>query len=350
MTVRRIETVVAASSEEPVLARIEGRVGRLTLDRPRALNALSHEMVLAIEAALRAWEKDPAVFLVIVEGRGERAFCAGGDIEGMYRAGMRGDHGHGLAFWQDEYRLNAYIAAYPKPYVAFMHGFVMGGGVGVSAHGSHRIVCGTSQVAMPECSIGLIPDVGGTHLLARAPGRIGEFIGLTGLRMGPADAIAARFADRFVPEENFEALKAALCESGNAAEIDRFSEAPPEGRLAAIRDEIDRVFAGETVAEIVAALEEQAGPWAERALADIARAAPLSLLCTLALIRHARERDDLETALENELRFTSRASAKGEFLEGIRAAIIDKDRNPQWRYRTLPDVPADLIEEMLPPK
>ena len=192
--------------------RTTGRAGRITLNRPDALNALTYEMCLAIEAAIDAWATDAQIALVIIDAVGDRAFCAGGDIQEMYDTATRGNFEYGRKFWADEYRLNNKIAHFPKPYIAFMQGFTMGGGVGVSAHGSHRIVDDASRIAMPECAIGLVPDVGGSVLLACAPGRLGEYLGTTGTRMGPADAIHAGFADHYIPARR---LARADCRSGN---------------------------------------------------------------------------------------------------------------------------------------
>ena len=221
---------------EDVLVRVEGRAGRITLNRPRVLNALSHAMAGAIATALDAWEGDPAVALVLIDGAGERAFCSGGDLAQIWEAARRGDFACERRFWADEYRLNARIARYPKPYVALMHGFVMGSGVGVSAHGSHRVVGESAAVAMPECAIGLVPDVGGTHLLAKAPGRLGEYLGLTGARMGPEDAIVAGFADSFVPEAEWPALAAELAATGDPAAIAARARPAPAGALGALRE------------------------------------------------------------------------------------------------------------------
>ncbi|MEM9737456.1 MAG: enoyl-CoA hydratase/isomerase family protein, partial [Pseudomonadota bacterium] len=207
-----------------ILIRVEGRAGRLTLNRPQALNALTYGMLGEIERALDMWEHDPAIDLVLIDAAGNKAFAAGGDIVDLYRTGRAGDFSFGRQFWADEYRLNAKIARYPKPYVAVMTGFTMGGGVGVSAHGSHRIVTDGSQVAMPECGIGLVPDVGGSWLLARAPGRLGEYLGMTSARMGPGDAIHCGFADYYVPREGLEGLKAALV-VGDLAAIDAVATA-----------------------------------------------------------------------------------------------------------------------------
>ncbi len=318
---------VAATDE--IRTRVEGRAGRITLTRPQALNALSLGMVHAIDAALAAWADDPAVDLVLIEGEGPRAFCAGGDIADVYRSGRRGDFEHGRRFWADEYRMNARIARYPKPYVALMQGYVMGGGVGVSAHGSHRIVGETAQVAMPECMIGLIPDVGASALLARAPGRLGEYLGVTGHRMGPGDAILAGFADSFVPEERWAELAEALVAEGDVGVVAGFAEPPPPAELAALTEAIDDAFEAADLAALAARLETS--DWGHGVLKVLRRQCPLSMAATLALVRAARRDPGIEKALAREYRFTSRASSDGELLEGVRAAVIDKDRKPVWR-------------------
>ncbi|WP_199260236.1 enoyl-CoA hydratase/isomerase family protein [Paracoccus binzhouensis] len=318
-----------------MIIRKDRRAGRLTFNRPQALNALSHDMALAIDAALREWQDDPEVALVVIDAEGERAFCSGGDIAAVYRAGLAGDHRVGREFFRDEYRMNARIKDYPKPIVAFMQGFVMGGGVGVGGHASHRIVGDTTQIAMPETGIGLIPDVGGSWLLGHAPGRCGEYLGLTGARIGAGDAIFTGFADSYIPEAEWPALIERLAETGDVAAIAPRPrpEAPLEGRdLSA--------FGGQTVAEIMAALEA-AGD--EAALKPLRRNSPLSMAATLALVRAARSDATLRDSLARELRFTARAAAESDFLEGVRAQIIDKDRNPQWSADASPAHVAAML-------
>ena len=190
--------------------RISGKAGHITLNRPSALNALTYEMVREIERALRLWTHDPDVALVIIDAQGSKAFCAGGDIAQLYETGCAGDFTYGQGFWRDEYRLNALMATYDKPIISFLQGFTMGGGVGVGCHASHRIVGESSRIAMPECGIGLVPDVGGSLLLAQAPGRLGEYYGLTAKRMEAGDALLTGFADYFIPEEAWEQLKSDL--------------------------------------------------------------------------------------------------------------------------------------------
>ncbi|MEO1274339.1 MAG: enoyl-CoA hydratase/isomerase family protein, partial [Pseudomonadota bacterium] len=317
--------------------RRKGRAGRITLARPAALNALTYDMALGIEAALEAWSGDDDVALVVIDAEGDKAFCAGGDLGAMYESATQGDFEYGRRFWRDEYRLNAKIARYPKPFVALMQGFVMGGGVGISCHGSHRVVCETTRIAMPECAVGLVPDVGGSWLLARAPGRLGEYLGMTGARMGPAEAIEAGFADHFIPREAWAELVAELVETGEVEPVIRRAIPAGESRFTAAAARISEVFALRTAADIEAALD---GDELGDAVAGLRRGCPLSVACTLELVRQVRRLDGIEAALAMEYRFTARSAEQGDFIEGIRAAIIDKDRRPAWRHKSLADVSA----------
>ena len=325
--------------------RIEGRAGRITLARPEALNALTYEMVLSIEAAIDQW-RDADVDLIMIDAEGARAFCSGGDISEMYASGLRSDHEYGRKFWRDEYRLNAKLFDYPKPVVSFLQGFTMGGGVGVGCHGSHRVVGESSQIAMPECGIGLVPDVGGSFMLARAPGRLGEFLGTTGTRMGPADAILAGFADHYVPEDNWAALKAEMVATGRA---DIPADDAPSGKLHDLLGEIDRFFTGATLAGIVTALQAESSDFATTTLKALQRNAPFAMACSMEIVRRLRRDNSLKNALELEYRYTHRAMAQGDFIEGIRAAIIDKDRNPKWVHDSVDDVTVGEIENTLSP-
>ncbi|MFQ5622202.1 MAG: enoyl-CoA hydratase/isomerase family protein [Paracoccaceae bacterium] len=327
--------------------RKEGRIGRITLNRPEALNALTYDMVLAIEAALDAWAGDEAVAMALIDAKGDKAFCAGGDIQQMYATASAGDFSYGRRFWSDEYRMNAKLANWPKPYAALIQGFDMGGGVGVSCHGSHRVVCETSRIAMPECSIGLIPDVGGSLLLARAPGRLGEYLGTTGTRMGPGDAIHAGFADYFIRREDWPELTARLVTTGDWTVIDEMAGTVPESPLAAEQPEIDAAFGGETLGDILRAMP--AGEWGRRTLAAMRRNCPLSVACTVETIHRSRAADSIERALAHEYRFTWRSASHGDFVEGIRAAIIDKDREPKWQHASLEAVSDLDVTRMLMP-
>ncbi|GKY89016.1 enoyl-CoA hydratase/isomerase family protein [Sinisalibacter aestuarii] len=324
-----------------------GKAGRITLTRPQALNALSYEMCREVARALDEWRDDPEIALVVIDATGDRAFCAGGDIQEMYETGRQGDFDYGRRFWADEYRMNAAIAEYPKPVVTLLHGYTMGGGVGLGCHASHRIVCETSQIAMPEVAIGLVPDVGGTHLLARAPGRIGEYLASTAARMGPGDAIHAGFADLYVPREFWLDLTLRLESTGDLSILDAMAEAPPPGPVAAAQGEIDHLFAG-SPGEIATALAADGSDFAQAAFAALRRASPLAVACGLANIR-ARRTDGggIRPALRAEYRFTFRASEKSDFLEGIRAAIIDKDKAPRWQHAGLDEVTGAEVAAML---
>jgi enoyl-CoA hydratase len=333
-----------------VIGRVEGEVGRITLNRQAALNALTLEMVEEVDALLSGWGDDPAVKLVVIDAAGGRAFCAGGDITSLYQCMKAQDFAQARRFFVSEYRLDQLIARYPKPVVAIMHGIVIGGGVGVSAHASHRIVTDRTVLVLPECSIGLIPDVGTSLLLARAPGRLGEYIGLTGLRLSGADCIAAGFADRLVPANKLGELVAALVAEGELAVIERFAVAPGASVLVEIADAIYAVFEAETPGEIVERLKASGAEWAETALESMAKASPMSVHCALRAIRQARVDGTIEAALGNEFRFVMRALEYGDFQEGVRAVVIDKDRKPVWRdaglEAILPEAVAAMFAEL----
>lgn len=329
--------------------RITGRAGRITLQRPDALNAMTYEMCTAIEAALMDWQHNDAVDLVIIDALGTRAFCAGGDIADLYQTGRDGNFAFGQKFWADEYRLNALIARYPKPYIAFMQGFTMGGGVGISCHGSHRIVGESSKIAMPECGIGLVPDVGGSYILSRAPGYLGEYLGLTTERMGPSDAIMVGFADYFIPQEKWPILTDELEQSGDPKTVLKYVSQAPEGNFQTSLPLINSVFSLGDLGSIAKKLAQDDSDFAGATLKSISRNSPLSMACAVKILSLLRsECGSLETALKYEYRFTARSMECGDFLEGIRAAIIDKDRMPNWRNE-LHNVPSDDIEKMLAP-
>ncbi|WP_299983510.1 enoyl-CoA hydratase/isomerase family protein [uncultured Ruegeria sp.] len=329
--------------------RTVGRAGRITLTRPKALNAMSFEMCMAIDTALRNWCEDDAVDLIIFDAEGDKAFCAGGDIAELYDTGTKGNYAYGRTFWRDEYRLNALIFEYPKPVISFLQGFTMGGGVGIGCHGSHRIVGESSKISMPECSIGLVPDVGGSLMLARAPGRLGEYLGTTGHRMGPGDAIYAGFADYFIPQSHWPDLIEILEASGCTNIIEKHSETPPKGKLAEIQSQIDWFFDGESLTDILKKLRSEDQEFSTKILDTLQRNSPISMACTVEMLRQLRGADlTLRKALDMEYRFTYRAMEYGDFLEGIRAQIIDKDRNPDWQFADL-DVPATAVSKMLQP-
>jgi enoyl-CoA hydratase len=336
---------------DEVLIRREGRAGRITMNRPKALNALTYGMVGRIWQALVAWKSDPAVELVLLDGAGDRALCAGGDVRSLYDSRMQGS---GLArkFWRDEYQINALIGRYPKPYVALQDGIVMGGGIGLSGHAAHRIVTERSRLAMPETGIGLIPDVGGTWLLAHAPGQAGIYLGLTGENMSAADAIHARFSDTFVPSGKLSGLTARLCDphGGEVRDvIASHAETAGSSSLASLSASIDAAFAGDTVEAILAALARMPDEWAAKTAATLAQKSPKALKLTLAAIRNARSLASLDKALIVEYRLTVRLFEDGEFPEGVRALLVDKDRKPRWSPLQLGGVTTELVERYLAP-
>ncbi|MCD1624517.1 MAG: enoyl-CoA hydratase/isomerase family protein [Paracoccaceae bacterium] len=329
--------------------RVEGRAGRITLTRPQALNALTYDMVLAVEAALDAWRDDEGVALVLLDAAGDKAFCAGGDIAALYASGTAGDFAFGRRFWADEYRVNAKLAEYPKPVVSLMQGFTMGGGVGLGCHASHRVVGETSRISMPECGIGLVPDVGGSLLLARAPGRLGSYLGLTAARLENGDVIAAGFADHFIPQAAWPELVATLCRTGDPEAVAQASEEAPQGPLSASAVLIDRLFHSDSLADILAVLRADDSDFAASVLKAVTRNSPLAMACTLEMLARLRGTDaTIRTALDLEYRVTWRAMEHGDFLEGIRAAIIDKDRKPVWKHG-IDTLPPQAVADMLAP-
>ncbi|MFD0019978.1 enoyl-CoA hydratase/isomerase family protein [Streptomyces sp. NPDC058382] len=338
--------------EDPVLLHTEGRVRHITLNRPRALNALNHTMVLRVGEALDAAEHDDSVVAVLLTGAGERGLCAGGDIRAVRDDALAGSPA-ALDFWRDEYRLNARIARFPKPYVAIMDGIVMGGGVGVSAHGSVRIVTERSRIAMPETGIGFVPDVGGTYLLSRAPGELGTHLALTGQAVGAADALLCALADYFVPARELSGLTADLGAGATPEEVgatvERYATAAPGGELAEHRDWIDSCYSAATVEEIIERLIGCGVPAAKEAAATILAKSPTSLKVTLESVRRARRLDGLEAVLDQEYRVSSTAFTRPDLVEGVRAQIIDKDRNPRWNPAGLAEVTAAEVERFFVP-
>ncbi len=331
-------------AEEPdeVLTRVEGGVGLITLNRPKAINSLNQYMVEALGAVLSRWEHDDAVHAVVLSGAGERGLCAGGDVVAVYHS-ARKDGIEVRRFWRDEYLLNGQIGRFPKPYVSLMDGIVMGGGVGVSAHGSVRVVTETSKVAMPEVGIGFIPDVGGAFLLSRAPGALGLYAALTGAPFSGSDAIAMGFADHYVPHGELEAFTAAIVADGIESALAAHAIEPPPSELAAQQHWIDECFAGDTVEDIVAALRGHDAGTANDAANLIATRSPIAVSVALEAVRRAAKMETLEDVLVQDYRVSSASARSHDLVEGIRAQIIDKDRNPRWSPATLAEItPADV--------
>ena len=329
-----------------VLVRTEGALGRLTLNRPEAINALDVEMIQALTAALNAWRDDTDVQIVLLDGAGGRGMCAGGDVRALHAQIVAGQAEQTAEFFRAEYALNAMIAEYPKPVVALADGITMGGGIGLAGHAAIRIVTERSQLAMPETRIGFTPDVGGTWLLGRAPGRLGEYFGLTGAMMNGADAVYLGFADHYVPSERLEALSEALAfraDPTSPSEIVLlFDETPEPSQLPASREWIDEAFSAPTVGEIIERLQAQ-GTTDAAATADLLEGlAPTGLTVTLDAVREARDLPGLRAALEGEYRRVMWfVNEHPDLVEGIRAQIVDKDRNPKWDPATLAELAPD---------
>jgi enoyl-CoA hydratase len=323
-------------------------VGLMTLNRPKALNALTREMCVAMKAQLGEWAADDAVKTVVIRGVGGRAFCAGGDIRALYDSGKAGTP-YALDFYRDEYRVDAAIKHYPKPYVALLHGIVMGGGVGVSVHGSHRVANDTVTFAMPETGIGLFPDVGGSWFLPRMPGEIGMYLALTGERLKTADCVYAGVATHFVPGAQTEALIATL-ESGTDPDLvlRSFVEAPGEAPLAKNREAIDRIFSEGSVDGILAALDADGSEWARGTAATIRKKSPTSLRIAFRQLREGQH-FSFDDCMRMEFRMVNRIVAGHDFYEGVRATIIEKDNAPQWQPPNLAQVTHEQVDAYFAP-
>lgn len=320
---------------EEILFDERDGIGWVTLNRPKALNALTHRMVRALDDKLDAWAGDDAIARVVIKGAGDRAFCAGGDIRELYDVMGRGDADFIEAFYRDEYHLNNRIHTYPKPYWAVIDGVVMGGGVGVSIHGSHRLVTERSLFAMPETGIGFFPDVGATWFLPRLPGEIGMYLGLTGTRIGAADALYCGVATHFVASDRIaEALD----------QPDQSNADPGPASMADNRSAIDRCFSGDSLAAIILALQGEESVWARETLAALAAKSPTSLTVAHRQLRRGAELSFAE-AMALEFRLALRFCKQPDFREGVRAAVIDKDRCPQWLPDTLDGVTEAEIDE-----
>jgi enoyl-CoA hydratase len=339
----------ASVVEGDLIARKEGSAGIIRLNRPKAINAVTLEMFHDIDKALDAFEKDPLVAVILLEGAGERGLCAGGDIRSLWESSkVRGDLGKIL--WRDEYILNARIKKFPKPYVAFMDGIVMGGGVGLSAHAAHRIVTDKTKLAMPEVGLGFFPDVGGTWLLAHSPGEVGTYFGLTGHTMNGPDAIHAGFADAVVPSAKLPDLREALTKvtpGATSADISKliegFSTGETAGPVAAQQAKIDALFAYDRMEDIVTALQRDSSDFAQATSKTLSEKSPRGMVVTLKLLRLARTARSLEECLVREYRAALEVFASDDFREGVRAAVIDKDRSPKWSPPRIEDVTPAML-------
>ncbi len=341
------------SGETEILFEERGPIGLVTLNRPKALNALTLEMCRRFEARLAAWAEAPDIRAVLVKGEGERAFCAGGDIRAIWDL-ARGDGRLAARFFRAEYRLDRRVFTFPKPYIALIDGMTMGGGVGISVHGRYRVASERTLFAMPETGIGFFPDVGGTYFLPRLPGGLGLYLGLTGARLKAADCLHATVATHYVDSARLDELEAALvaadwaagAEAAVAAALDRTAGDPGPPPLAEHRARIDRCFAGDSVEAIVAALaaedDRAPAPWAARTREALATRSPTSLKVTFKQLREGAGLD-FDAAMTVEFRLSQACLAGHDFLEGIRAVVIDKDNAPRWDPPSLSQVTPELV-------
>jgi enoyl-CoA hydratase len=336
-------------SEPEILFERRGAAGLITLNRPKALNALNLNMVSAMRAQLKIWAADPAVNCVVIRGAGERAFCAGGDIRAIAKAGLEGNS-YGIDFWREEYILNSEIKHYAKPFIALIHGICMGGGIGVSVHGAYRLTDPAALFAMPETGIGFFPDIGGSFILSRAPGETGLYLGLCGAHIGLSDALYTGLATHCLPTEQWPALLETLAQGADPAAAIALAAkaAPAEAPLAGCRAEIDRLFAKASVEDILAALDGNSSPFARETAAVLGRRSPTSLKLAFREIRNGRGLA-FDDCMKMEFRMASRILAGKDFYEGVRAVLNDKDNDPHWQPAMLPEISAQTIDAYFAP-
>ncbi len=327
-------TAQATTQESEVLSCIQGKAGLITLNRPKALNSLNLEMIREIMRVLKSWETDPNVAFVVIEGAGEKAFCAGGDIRSVYEARLEGKRDYKDALFREEYQLNYYISQYSKPYISLINGICMGGGLGISIHGSHRIVTEKAVMAMPETGIGFFPDVGGSYFLNRCPGQIGMFMAITGEKISGSDAIYAKLGTHFVSTDTFDAFREKLLSATSADQaqhiIDSSSMTPLPSELSTLKSLIDEIFDGTTLTEILDKLYAAKHPKAYDWVRNLAKKSPLSMAVAFTLLKKTKGMS-LKKCLPIEFRLSQKFVEHYDFFEGIRALLVDKDNSPKWQ-------------------
>lgn len=343
------------STSEPIRFLREGHLGVVVLDRQQALNALTRAMVRELSDHLRRWKDDPEVEAVLVKAAPGRAFCAGGDVRAVVETVRAEGVAAALPFFRDEYRMNWRIARFPKPYIALLNGITMGGGCGISIHGSHRIVTEHALLAMPETGIGFFPDIGASFFLNRCPDAVGLYLGLTGARLEAGDALLTGLATHFVPAARLLELEVRLiaAEKGTVAAtleaaLREFAAPAPPARLASELPKIRACFSAESFPALIAGLEAEPTGWGRSQLAQLAEKSPLALRLTFAQLRRTADAS-LEDCLRLEYRMVRHALEAGEFAEGVRALLIDKDRNPRWKHRSFEEVTEAEVERFFAP-
>jgi enoyl-CoA hydratase len=332
------------ADEETVIVRRDGRAGRLVLNRPQALNALDLPMIRTCARALKEWRDDPHVHVVVIEGAGERAFCAGGDVRALRQFALDDEFPKAEAFFTEEYELNLMIATYPKPYVALIDGICMGGGIGMSVHAPYRVATEHAAFAMPETAIGFFPDIGATFFLPRLPGFMGTYLGLTGTRMQGADSVHAGLGTHFVPRAELRALSAALAIDGPGA-LGVHCTTVPEFSLTGRQAAIDDCFGADGVVEIVQRLESVGDEWATKTLGMLRTVSPIALCWTLEALRRGADMT-LPQCLQAEFALTQTTMRHPDFAEGVRAMVVDKDRKPQWKPARIEQVDPAVVASM----
>lgn len=333
-----------------VLTAVEGRAGRIRLNRPKAIHALNLPMCEAMLAALEAWRIDPAVDLLMIDHAEGRGFCAGGDIRMLAESGAK-DGVEARAFFHTEYRLNNRLFTYAKPTVAFMDGITMGGGVGISMPCRFRVATENSKFAMPETGIGLFPDVGGGWYLSRLPGRVGQFLALTGARLDGAECLYLGIATHYIPTASLDEVKEKIAADPSAVEaiLDAFSEEPPAARIEDNLDAIEQLFASDRLEDIYAALQADGSDWARKELATLETKSPQTMKVALRLLAEGAEMKSFADEMAQEYAVGSRVVMRHDFIEGVRAVIIDKDNAPRWNPATPEGVSDALIDEIFAP-
>jgi enoyl-CoA hydratase/carnithine racemase len=339
-------------NEPEILFETRGAIGIVTLNRPKALNALTLDMILALRAKLEEWAGDSAIATVVIRGAGDRAFCAGADIRAVRESGLAGTS-YAEDFFRHEYALNTYIKRYPKPYLALIHGICMGGGLGLSVHGRYRVTGSSSVFAMPETGIGFFPDVGGSYFLSRLAGQCGLYLGLTGARVKAADSLYLKLATHWVPSEYWDTLLEGLASGDDPADVlsEMARDLLPSAPISDRRVEIDRVFKSSSVEDILAMLdqdEEDEDEWSSSTAALMRGRSPTSLKLTYNQIRSGKTLR-FEDCMRMEFRMVQRILAGKDFYEGVRAVIVDKDNAPKWSPASLAEVSDDAINAYFAP-
>jgi enoyl-CoA hydratase len=335
---------------ENIVARIENKAGRISLNRPSALHALTFDMVHAMTAQLQAWADDAAVQCVIIDHSEGRGFCAGGDIRFLQESALVGGEA-GRKFFHDEYQLNHLLFTYPKPVIAFMDGITMGGGVGISQPAKYRIATENTRFAMPETGIGLFPDVGGGWYLSRLPGRVGQYLALTGARIDGADCLAVGLATHYLPSASLEDVKAAIGANPDKAEaiLKDASVGAPLAKIVEARPQIERMFASDVYEDILIALEQDGGEWAAKELGGLQTKSPQTCKVALRQLAQGGHFTDFADNMRMEYRIASRVLTRHDFIEGVRAVIVDKDNAPKWNPATPEGVTDALLDEIFAP-